>query len=42
MNKESLKKYLSNRYQGWNSFLKNVIFPILERMTSKIAMKQKF
>lgn len=28
MNKESLKKYLSNRYQGWNSFLKNVIFPI--------------
>ncbi len=28
MNKESLKEYLSNRYQGWDSFLKNVIFPI--------------
>lgn len=28
MNKESLKEYLSNRYQGWNSFLNNVIFPI--------------
>ena len=28
MNKESLKEYLSNRYQGWSSFLNNVIFPI--------------
>jgi len=28
MNKESLKEYLSSRYQGWNSFLNNVIFPI--------------
>ena len=28
MNKESLKEYLSSRYQGWNSFLSNVIFPI--------------
>ena len=28
MNKESLKSYLSSRYQGWNSFLNNVIFPI--------------
>ena len=28
MNKESLKAYLSNRYQGWKSFLDNVIFPI--------------
>ena len=28
MNKESLKKYLSSRYQGWSSFLNNVIFPI--------------
>ena len=28
MNKESLKVYLSSRYQGWNSFLNNVIFPI--------------
>ena len=28
MNKESLKEYLSNHYQGWNSFLNNVIFPI--------------
>ena len=28
MNKESLKEYLSSRYQGWSSFLKNVIFPI--------------
>ena len=28
MNKESLKKYLSSQYQGWSSFLNNVIFPI--------------
>ena len=28
MNKESLKVYLSSRYQGWNSFLNNIIFPI--------------
>lgn len=28
MDKESLKEYLSSRYQGWDSFLKNVIFPI--------------
>ena len=28
MNKESLKEYLSSRYQGWSSFLTNVIFPI--------------
>lgn len=28
MNKESLKEYLSNRYQGCKSFLNNVIFPI--------------
>ena len=28
MNKESLKEYLSSRYQGWSSFLHNVIFPI--------------
>ncbi len=28
MNKELLKEYLSSRYQGWNSFLHNVIFPI--------------
>ncbi len=28
MNKETLKEYLSNRYQGWSSFLENVIFPI--------------
>lgn len=28
MNKESLKEYLSSRYQGWSSFLDNVIFPI--------------
>lgn len=28
MNKESLKVYLSSRYQGWSSFLNNVIFPI--------------
>ena len=28
MNKDSLKEYLSSRYQGWNSFLNNVIFPI--------------
>ena len=28
MNKESLKEYLSNRYQGWESFLNNIIFPI--------------
>ena len=28
MNKESLKEYLSSKYQGWNSFLNNVIFPI--------------
>lgn len=28
MNKESLKEYLSSRYQGWSSFLSNVIFPI--------------
>lgn len=28
MNKESLKEYLSSQYQGWNSFLNNVIFPI--------------
>ena len=28
MNKESLRKYLSSSYQGWDSFLKNVIFPI--------------
>ena len=28
MNKELLKEYLSSRYQGWSSFLKNVIFPI--------------
>lgn len=28
MNKESLKEFLSSRYQGWSSFLNNVIFPI--------------
>ena len=28
MNKESLKEYLSSKYQGWSSFLNNVIFPI--------------
>ena len=28
MNKESLKVYLSSCYQGWSSFLNNVIFPI--------------
>ncbi|MBX9092836.1 MULTISPECIES: Eco57I restriction-modification methylase domain-containing protein [Bacteroidaceae] len=28
MNKELLKEYLSSRYQGWSSFLHNVIFPI--------------
>lgn len=28
MNKESLKEYLSSRYQGWSSFLNNIIFPI--------------
>lgn len=28
MDKESLKEYLSSRYQGWRSFLDNVIFPI--------------
>ena len=28
MNKESLKEYLNSRYQGWESFLNNVIFPI--------------
>ena len=28
MNKESLKEYLSSRYQGCSSFLNNVIFPI--------------
>ena len=28
MNKESLKEYLNSRYQGWGSFLNNVIFPI--------------
>ena len=28
MDKESLKEYLSKRYQGWDSFLNNVIFPI--------------
>lgn len=28
MNKESLKTYLSDRYQGWDSFLDNVIFPV--------------
>ena len=28
MNKESLKEYLSSKYQGWRPFLDNVIFPI--------------
>jgi len=28
MNKDLLKEYLSSRYQGWSSFLNNVIFPI--------------
>ena len=28
MNKESLKEFLSSQYQGWSSFLNNVIFPI--------------
>ncbi|MBP3227642.1 MAG: DNA modification methylase, partial [Bacteroidaceae bacterium] len=28
MNKEALKEYLSSQYQGWSSFLSNVIFPI--------------
>ena len=28
MNKELLKEYLSSRYQGWSSFLHNIIFPI--------------
>lgn len=28
MNKDSLKDYLSSKYQGWDSFLSNVIFPI--------------
>ena len=28
MNKELLKEYLSNCYQGWESFLNNIIFPI--------------
>ena len=28
MNKELLKEFLSSQYQGWSSFLNNVIFPI--------------
>lgn len=28
MNKEQLKIFLSSRYQGWQSFLDNIIFPI--------------
>lgn len=28
MDKDSLKEYLSSRYQGWNSFLNTIIFPI--------------
>ena len=28
MDKESLKEYLNSKYQGWSSFLNNVIFPI--------------
>ena len=28
MDIESFKKYLSSQYQGWNSFLNNIIFPI--------------
>ena len=28
MNKELLKEYLSSQYQGWSSFLNNIIFPI--------------
>lgn len=42
MNKELLKEYLSSRYQGWSSFLHNVIFPILVKMTLRMVLKQSF
>ena len=42
MNKESLKEYLSSRYQGWNSFLSNVISPFSVKMTLRMVLKQSF
>lgn len=42
MNKESLKEYLSSRYQGWSSFLNNVIFPFSVKMTLRMVLKQSF
>ena len=42
MNKELLKEYLSNRYQGWESFLNNIIFPILAKMILRMVTKQNF
>ena len=39
MNKESLKEYLSSRYQGWSSFLNNVIFPIFGEVTLRMGFE---
>lgn len=42
MNKELLKEYLSSRYQGWSSFLHNVISQFLVKMTLRMVLKQSF
>lgn len=42
MNKESLKEYLSSRYQGWSSFLNNVIFPIFGEDDFEDGFEQSF
>ena len=42
MNKELLKEYLSSRYQGWSSFLHNVIFPIFGEDDFENVLKQSF
>lgn len=42
MNKESLKEYLNSRYQGWSSFLNNVIFPIFGEEDFEDVLKQSF
>lgn len=42
MNKESLKEYLNSRYQGWSSFLNNVIFPFSVKKTLRMVLKQSF
>lgn len=42
MNKESLKEYLSSRYQGWIRSSTMLFFPFSVKMTLRMVLKQSF